>query len=268
MPRLYPVSYDAVNQKLFVETGIDKLLFPMELTSHAHGSSGSSLPGVVQVTNASRDFAPDDQGKTILWSSDNAQYSITLKTEATLGATFSPGSKTTIVQTGERQIRVETDSGVTLTSDQGWASYADTYFSTGIYSSIDLIYLGNDSWVVIGDVTTYTNPSWDITAVTGAYVFSGSPGSDLGDIGLSGDQNPSLTIKRGKEMIFRMNASGHPLWIKETQGTGQPLNQTHAAHIYNPGSAVGTQHIRFNQTGTFYYQCEYHSAMNGTITVY
>ena len=133
---------------------------------------------------------------------------------------------------------------------------------------MDLIYLGNDKWMLAGEVTTNSNPMWDITAVTGAYVFTGSPASDLGDIGLSNDQNPSLTIKRGKEMIFKMNASGHPLWIKETQSTGIPTPETHAAFVYNPGAAVGTQHIRFNQTGTFYYQCQYHNAMHGTITVY
>ena len=258
-PKL-PVVYDPRTGKIFYDLPIGDI---SEITNLGSSSSGSAI----EVTDDNRTFGIDDQGKTILWSA-NDQKNLLLRTEANSGGAFTTGSKTTIVQTGERQVKVKADTGVTLVSDQGWASYTDSYRSHGLHSSMDLIYLGNDKWMLAGEVTTNSNPMWDITAVTGAYVFTGSPASDLGDIGLSNDQNPSLTIKRGKEMIFKMNASGHPLWIKETQSTGIPTPETHAAFVYNPGAAVGTQHIRFNRTGTFYYQCQYHNAMHGTITVY
>ena len=265
-PKL-PVVYDPRTGKIFYDLPIGDI---SEITNLGSSSSGSAgLPGYIEVTDDNRTFAISDQGKTILWSSSDPQKKLLLRTEAITGGAFSPGAKTTIVQTGERQVKVEADTGVTLVSDQGWASYTDSYRSHGLYSTMDLIYLGNDKWMLAGEVTEWNNPYWDITAQTGAYLFTGSTPGDHGQgIALNNNPNPSLTVQRGKEMIFKMNASGHPLWIKETQGIGVPIVQTNAAFVYNPGAAVGTQHIRFNRTGTFYYQCQYHNAMHGTITVY
>lgn len=265
-PKL-PVVYDPRTGKIFYDLPIGNI---SEITNLGSSSSGSAgLPGYIEVTDDNRTFAISDQGKTILWSSNDHTKKLLLQTETITGGAFSPGAKTTIVQTGVRQVRVEADTGVTLVSDKGWASYTDFYLSHGLHSSMDLIYLGNDKWMLAGEVQKYANPYWDITAQTGAYLFTGTPADDHGQgVGLSNDSNPSLTVQRGKEMIFNMNASGHPLVIKETQGTGLPTVDSNAAEIYNPNVAVGTQHIRFNRTGTFYYQCQYHNAMHGTITVY
>ena len=82
--------------------------------------------------------------------------------------------------------------------------------------------------------------------------------------------NPTLTVKKGDIIKFEMNASGHPLWISTTQGTGQPSAGSIPANITNNGTATGATIIwdtSASPTGTTYYNCEYHASMTGMIFV-
>jgi plastocyanin len=76
--------------------------------------------------------------------------------------------------------------------------------------------------------------------------------------------NPSLTFKKGDVIDFVLNAAGHPFWVKTVNGTGTANG---ASGVYNPGLDVGTVRWTIGSTGTFYYNCQFHSAMAGTITV-
>ena len=82
--------------------------------------------------------------------------------------------------------------------------------------------------------------------------------------------NPTLVVKKGDIIRFEMNASGHPLWISTTQGTGQPSAGSIPANITNNGTATGATIIwdtSASPTGTTYYNCEYHASMTGMIFV-
>lgn len=93
-----------------------------------------------------------------------------------------------------------------------------------------------------------------------AYSFTGS--------GLLLDQNPSLTAVVGQTLIFAISATGHPFWIKSTQGTGAGnATETWASLLINNGTTNNSVYVRFNTPGTYYYNCEYHPTMTGTITV-
>ena len=76
--------------------------------------------------------------------------------------------------------------------------------------------------------------------------------------------DPAINIFLGDKIDFNMNASGHPLWVKNsaTTGTGDA-----ATGVTNNGASSGT--INFNPAaqGTYYYICEYHSLMVGQIIV-
>ena len=67
-----------------------------------------------------------------------------------------------------------------------------------------------------------------------------------------------------------MNAGGHPMWIQISQATGQPAGGNVPAGITNNGSDTGAT-ITWDTTtvtaGTYYYNCEYHGSMTGTIFV-
>tara|TARA_B100001250_G_scaffold43195_1_gene34076 strand:- start:6844 stop:9288 length:2445 start_codon:yes stop_codon:yes gene_type:complete len=102
--------------------------------------------------------------------------------------------------------------------------------------------------------------SVDVTAAgSGAYTLSGT--DKAGNV--SGN-NPSITCNAGDTLNFVVDASGHPLWIKTTQGTGTG-NQ--ATGVTNGGTESGTVTWTPSASGTYYYQCEYHNSMNGTINV-
>ena len=118
------------------------------------------------------------------------------------------------------------------------------------------------NWIANGDIVDPQHQIYDVTAVTGAYVFNGN--------GLSNSQNPSLTCKIGQQIVFDMAATGHPLWIKTTQGTGagvSTVTQTNYYVYFNGTEDTGNVLFRPRVAGTYYYQCQYHNAMHGTITV-
>lgn len=122
--------------------------------------------------------------------------------------------------------------------------------------------LGTYQWLANGDIIDPGHQIYNVTAVTGAYVFNGN--------GLSNFHNPSLTCKIGQQIVFDMAATGHPLWIKTTQGTGAGVSTTTQTNYYvyhNGTEDTGNVLFRPRVAGTYYYQCQYHNAMNGTITV-
>jgi hypothetical protein len=84
---------------------------------------------------------------------------------------------------------------------------------------------------------------------------------------INGTNNATLTLMRGVAYVFNVNASGHPFWIKSVSSTG-------TGNAYNPGVAangiqVGTLTfaVPTNAPSTLYYNCQYHSAMKGTINI-
>lgn len=91
-----------------------------------------------------------------------------------------------------------------------------------------------------------------------AYTFSGSATGN----------NPTLNVKQGDTLTFNVNAAGHPLWIKTTNTTGTSGGVT-TGTITNNGTQSGT--VTWNTSGvapgTYYYICQFHGLMVGTINV-
>jgi plastocyanin len=84
----------------------------------------------------------------------------------------------------------------------------------------------------------------------------------------SSASNPTITVKSGNVVIFDVNASGHPFWIKTDESTGTD-NRVPTYVVKNNGAE--TDKVVFNtvglNAGTYYYNCQYHSSMRGTINV-
>ena len=157
-----------------------------------------------------------------------------------------------------------------------WAPAADASGSGGI--ALSDISVGADA-TASGDgglaynnstgVFTYTPPViasevplpddqiFTVTAAgSGAYTFAG---------GATGN-NPTLTLQRGKTYKFNLNATGHPFRIQSTTGTSGTLVTN---GVENNTAQVGTIYytVPDGAPDTLYYQCQVHSAMNGTINV-
>ncbi len=94
------------------------------------------------------------------------------------------------------------------------------------------------------------------------YTLSGS--DRTGNIS-GGD--PALEFYEGDTVNFTVSATGHPFHLKTVAGTGTG-NQI--SGVSNQGTEAGTVSWTIpssGATGTYYYQCEYHGSMVGTITV-
>lgn len=105
-------------------------------------------------------------------------------------------------------------------------------------------------------------------AVSYAYTVTNSGASAYSFSGSATGNNPTLNVKQGDTLTFTVNASGHPFWIKTTNTTGTDNGVT-TGTITNNGTAVGT--VTWNTSGvapgTYYYICQFHGSMVGTINV-
>jgi len=75
--------------------------------------------------------------------------------------------------------------------------------------------------------------------------------------------DPALAFNNGDVVDFVVSASGHPFWIKTAQVTGTGSGAT---GVSNNGTQSGTVQWTVGSTGTFYYICQFHAGMVGTIT--
>ena len=94
---------------------------------------------------------------------------------------------------------------------------------------------------------------------TSAYRFTGG--------GFTNDDNPAIHLQRGNTYRFRVNASGHPFYLKTTTGTGTGNQYTDG--VTNNGAAQGDVVFTVQQDAPslIYYQCSVHSGMNGRIHI-
>lgn len=134
---------------------------------------------------------------------------------------------------------------------------------TGQYAEAKLRCRGDNDWIINGEVGPTNAKRYTVTnSSSGAYLFTGE--------GLTDEPNPSITLLSNQELILTVNASGHPLWIKSTQSTGAGSTEKYSAGVGdhdNNGTDSGVLRYRSWSQGTYYYNCQYHSSMAGSITV-
>ena len=75
--------------------------------------------------------------------------------------------------------------------------------------------------------------------------------------------DPTVTVEVGDTLNFVVDASGHPFYIRVSDG-GANVSTPAAT---NQGTQSGTVSWTPNTAGTYYYQCGNHAGMIGTITV-
>ena len=93
-----------------------------------------------------------------------------------------------------------------------------------------------------------------------AYLLSGADRS----VTHSSASNATVTMVAGDTINFVVNASGHPFYIKTAASTG---TGDQASGVTNNGAQSGTGSWTPSAAGTYYYICQYHGSMLGTITV-
>jgi len=134
-------------------------------------------------------------------------------------------------------------------------------------TSVDVAGLTTTKDLLVTGVTTSTDKEiytqFDITNnASGAYEFAAT------GIGFTvARDNPTLYLTKGKNYRFSVNASGHPFFIKTVNSTG--VGNSYNDGVVNNGVAVGiiTFKVPYDAPDILYYNCQYHSSMNGEIRV-
>jgi hypothetical protein len=89
-----------------------------------------------------------------------------------------------------------------------------------------------------------------------------------GSYTVNGVANGLVSFERGKKYRIHMNASGHPFWIQTVSGAYSSGN-VYSTGITNGGEDVGYILVELSQNApdNLYYACEFHSSMQGSISV-
>ena len=166
-------------------------------------------------------------------------------TVSTEGGDFEEGTEVTITATA--------NTGYRFT---GWEGSDSTSESLTITLNSDQTY---QALFELIPASVYTI---SVTAQGSAnYILTG----DDANGSVSGN-DPSVSLKVGDTLNFNVNAQGHPFYLIKTSnggvGSGNLIDG-----VSNNGTVSATVSWTPNEAGTYYYICEYHSSMLGTITV-
>ena len=117
----------------------------------------------------------------------------------------------------------------------------------------------------IGTITIPANvnphSSWDVVNNSASsYRFTG-PGV------VSTDDNPNIYLVRGQRYVFKINASGHPFYIKTEAGTGTGNQYTDGVTGNGAQSGNITFNVQHDAPPQLKYQCSAHGSMVGNIYI-
>ena len=133
----------------------------------------------------------------------------------------------------------------------------------GADTSVERLTVSVPATITLPTLTQPSGISYSISAVTGAYVFSGT---NMGN-------NVTLgPLYRGSTYTFNISASGHPFYITTDNGTAFQAGQYVGEYTSGvTGSRTDSGTLTFtvpsDAPDTLYYQCGNHSSMRGSIRI-
>ena len=194
---------------------------------------------------------PNDGYEFTGWNgsnSTNSTISITINSNTAIEALFTEIPA---------QASIETTSTETTSTET-----ASTETTSTETASIETTSTETASTETASTETVSSTYNLTVTAQSSSnYALSGS--DQNGNI--SGN-DPSVSIKVGDTFNFNLNVPGHPFFIIVNSNGGFESNNLPSG-ITNNGASTGTVSWTPTEAGTYYYICEYHPSMIGTITV-
>jgi hypothetical protein len=191
---------------------------------------------------------------------DDANYASTISTALGLKA---PLASPTFTGT------VTIPSGASIS---GFAPLASPTF-TGTVAGVTSTHVG------LGNVDNTSDANKPVSTATQTALDlklnSNSPSVDYyiansgtGSYTVNGVANGLITFERGKKYRIHMNASGHPFWIQTVSGA-YSSGDVYSTGITNGGEDAGYILVELPQNApdNLYYACEFHSSMQGSISV-
>ena len=253
--------------------------YSLTVTAGVGGSVSTSGGTYDDGTIVTITATPNDGYEFTGWNgsdSSNATIDITINSNTTLEALFSEVvTQYSLTVSAGVGGSVSTSGGtyddgtiVTITASPndgyefvGWngSDSSNSTISITINSNTTLEALFSE---VQATSTTSSTYSIDVTAQSSSnYILSGS--DQNGNV--SGN-DPSISAKVGDTFTFNVNSPGHPFYLIIVSNGGIDSNNL-INGVTNNGSSSGTISWSPTEAGTYYYICEYHPSMLGTITI-
>ena len=169
------------------------------------------------------------------------------------------------------------DAGTTISFGQGIKTTRDgKIVAIGArYVDSDQTYGGTGTQVNRGDIHLFRPHAYDTANINlnvsnsgnVSYLFAGKHRVNNSVKYQQEDgfaDNPTIYVNTGDIVKFNVDAPGHPIWIKTNQSTGTGNG---VPDVVNNGTEDGTITWNPKFAATYYYNCQHHSAMRGSIVV-
>jgi uncharacterized repeat protein (TIGR02543 family) len=183
----------------------------------------------------------------------------TTVTQFTLAVSASAGGGTVSTEGGD--FEEGTEITITATANEGyrftgWEGSDSTSESLTVTLNSDQTYQALFELIPVSVYTISVSAQGSSN-----YILTG----DDANGSVSGN-DPSVSLKVGDTLNFNVNAQGHPFYLIKTSdggvGSGNLIDG-----VSNNGAESATVSWTPTEAGTYYYICEYHPSMLGTITV-
>ena len=237
--------------------------YSLTVTAGTGGSVSTSGGTYDDGSSVSITATPNDGYEFSGWNgsnSTNSTISVTINSNTIIEALFTeiPITETTSTETTS----TETTSTETSSTETTSTETTSTETSSTETSSTETTSTETSSTETTSTETTSSTYSITVTAQSSSnYILSGS--DQNGDV--SGN-DPSVSAKVGDTLNFNLNSPGHPFYLIKVSNGGTDSNNL-IDGVTNNGASSGTISWTPSEAGTYYYICEYHPSMLGTITI-
>jgi len=237
--------------------------YSLTVTAGTGGSVSTSGGTYDDGSSVSITATPNDGYEFSGWNgsnSTNSTISVTINSNTIIEALFTeiPTTETTSTETTSTET-TSTETSSTETTSTETSSTETTSTET---TSTETTSTETTSTETTSTETTSSTYSITVTAQSSSnYILSGS--DQNGDV--SGN-DPSVSAKVGDTLNFNLNSPGHPFYLIKVSNGGTDSNNL-IDGVTNNGASSGTISWTPSEAGTYYYICEYHPSMLGTITI-
>ena len=237
--------------------------YSLTVTAGTGGSVSTSGGTYDDGSSVSITATPNDGYEFSGWNgsnSTNSTISVTINSNTIIEALFTeiPITETTSTETSS----TETTSTETTSTETTSTETTSTETTSTETTSTETTSTETSSTETTSTETTSSTYSITVTAQSSSnYILSGS--DQNGDV--SGN-DPSVSAKVGDTLNFNLNSPGHPFYLIKVSNGGTDSNNL-IDGVTNNGASSGTISWTPSEAGTYYYICEYHPSMLGTITI-
>ena len=155
---------------------------------------------------------------------------------------------------GFQAIGADSDSGNNLIVQRSGARYKIAASSTWQVGEM-FQSLRNENSVTLNESHRSTQEVFEVRPVSGGYLIGGV-------------KNPDIVVRRGSTYIFDLQIPGHPFHL-QTSGPGFSSANRFTTGFSGSGKTSGrfVWTVPASAPDQLYYQCQFHRAMHGLITV-